>query len=579
MAERAVAELNGKRLPGHGRRPGRSILPTGEKHSYVDTLQVRFADTEVQKEIKKTESVKEQLDSAHHQPEVASPGMSRSRKGQAYRRLSFSTEQKIKNNAVRKGRKGSNAGHFGPPPPHPSFSDSSSFLPPPPFLRSSSFSSDPSMGFSLPPTLKRFPPTNFQGSFPLPPLPPFPTGYGQAQGRSQSSHSDSQYSFGASLADPMPISSPMSRTISFPYPPLGAPLSRSSFATPSPPPLSVSGSFTNSSASYSPTTPFANLSPQTGLELNDTSTSSSSGYGMPRSGTPFMRRQTLPPLDSFGNNIGSGRGLGLNLSLPMGLGRPAHDNNNKTACNDQFGLSSPPQSHSSSSCYEDDIARGVQALQAQHDQINRSMQNLDRLNTYNNGRRGSEALSTFSDSSTMMNFNLNDTHGGDAVIGGLTSFGRNSLSGSAYGSGGGYGYNHDLNFTSATAASASDAANATGQLYDLSKLVMAPPATPPPDHTYFDTPLHSSAQHNQHHRPTSRNHQRAHTTALTAPAASYAHYDPDYSPSKLLAPLSALARRSSTVEDRIARRRGSQMSLFNSASASGEQAGRGGDQF
>ncbi|KAK9895531.1 hypothetical protein P389DRAFT_94423 [Cystobasidium minutum MCA 4210] len=56
MAERAISELNGKRLPGHGRRSGRSTLPNGELHTYYDTLQVRFADTEVQKQIKVNET-------------------------------------------------------------------------------------------------------------------------------------------------------------------------------------------------------------------------------------------------------------------------------------------------------------------------------------------------------------------------------------------------------------------------------------------------------------------------------------------------------------------------------------------
>jgi len=259
----------------------------------------------------------------------------------------------------------------------------------------------------------------------------------------------------------------------------------------------------------------------------------------------------------------------------MGLGRN-RKNDSKNISSDVMGdLSSPPQSQSSSN-YDDDILRSVQALQAQHDEINRSMQNLDRL-SIGGSRRGSEALSSFSNS-TMTNHN--------DEIGGLSSMlGRTSLSGvSANGAQQGfndhdygYGYDHDLNFTSAA-----EAANFTGgQLYDLSKLVMAPPATPPPEHTYFDTPLpHSSTgtDNSQNQRPTSRNHQRAHTTALTALPASYAHYDPDYSPSKLLAPLSALARRSSAVEDRIARRRGSQMSLFNSNNSSARSAAGAGGQ-
>jgi hypothetical protein len=130
-------------------------------------------------------------------------------------------------------------------------------------------------------------------------------------------------------------------------------------------------------------------------------------------------------------------------------------------------------------------------------------------------------------------------------------FGRTSLNGYYYNDG-----TNDDNY---------DNMNEARTTYDLAKLGVAPPATPPPEtsHPFFDSSS-SAAPGRGSHRPSSRNHQRAHTTALTAFPATPTSTDPDYSPSKLLAPASALARRSSAVEAHIARRRESQSSLRSS---------------
>ena len=432
MAERAISELNGKRLPGHGRRPGKSTLPNGELHTYFDTLQVRFADTEVQKVIKVTETEMEKK----HALEASGILPPRSRKGQAYRRLSVSTEQKIKSNA-RKGRTGSGASGIGAlhSPPHlfgPSSAGMSMYLPPPSTL---GFQSSSSLSSGL--------------SAPFRPRTP---GLGQY--------------------DYQPYAPPNSPVNEF----TGSP----SYASNTSPSL---GGFTPSLYSGSPGS-LASLSPSTSF------------------------RPTLPPsVAPYGHNNGSffppAGGPNVGLGLDFGRNMPS-----------STGLAGFQP-------YDHELSQGMRTLQKQQDRINKSLQNIDRMS----GRRGSAASYTSSS------------------IGGLTSLmGQTSLSPSPY-------------FTEDGYAS-----------YDLAKLGFAPPSTPPPEssHPYFDTPLDSR-------RPSSRStsHQRAHTTALTALPATPTSYDPDYSPAKLLAPASALARRSSAVEARIARRQASQVSL-NSSSGSNQ---------
>lgn len=94
MAAQAISELNGKRLPGHSLKPGRtaSSSPTGEMQNYWETLQVRFADTDLQKNIKRNESERERIEAL----EAAGQLPPKSRKGQAYRKLSIGTEQRIR---------------------------------------------------------------------------------------------------------------------------------------------------------------------------------------------------------------------------------------------------------------------------------------------------------------------------------------------------------------------------------------------------------------------------------------------------------------------------------------------------
>lgn len=446
MAERAISELNGKRLPGHGRRPGRSTLPNGELHTYYDTLQVRFADTDVQKQIKLTETEEEK----RHALEASGQIPPRSRKGQAYRRLSFSTEQKIKNSA-RKGRRGSGATGGGivgvlHTPPHlfgsPSGAPSLMHLPPPTrgFLPSSSVS----FGLSS---------SGLSASF-------------------------------------RPITPGISRNISQPYAPPNSPVSdllRSpSYASDTPPSLE---GFTSSIYSGSPGS-FGSFSPNPSFMPP-----------FPRSVTPLDPHtgSLLPPHPTSTSNLGLGLSLGPTMQLPG-----------------EFG---------GYRAYTDDVSQGMKALQAQQERIHRSIENIDRMSA----RRGSAA-----------SYSSASFEGVTSLLG-KTSL--NSYTPSPY-------FNEDGYST-----------------YDLAKLGVAPPATPPPEssHPYFDTPLGSR-------RPSSRNnhnnHQRAHTTALTALPATPSSHDPDYSPSKLLAPASALARRSSAVEARIARRRASQMSLNSSSNSS-----------
>lgn len=403
MADRAIAELNGKRLPGHGRRPGRSTLSSGELHTYFDTLQVRFADTDTQKLIKKTESEQEKRLALEASGQIPP----RSRKGQAYRRLSFSTEQKIRNSS-RRGRRGSavpgDGSLYGPP----------TSLNPPPFSP------------ALPAPSRGFP------SFDV--------------------------TFGPTSAF-RPTTPGLSHTPSLPYAPPNSPVLNSltsrSYSNDTPPSL---GGFTSSSYGSSPGS-FSSFSPNPAYM---------SSYA--RSNTPLcVRGPSFPPAPHPGIGLGLSFESGSNVSDLHGLGFQGYGN-----------------------------------------------QSYQSMNNTVTGRRGSDALSI------------------NSSLEGMTSlFGRSSLHSSS----------SQLGDSQAT--------------YDLAKLGVAPPATPPPEgsHAFFDnTPLDARSG-SSHRRPLSRNHQRAHTTALDAFPATPGSYDPDYSPSKLLAPASALARRSSAVEAHIARRK------------------------
>ena len=440
MADRAISELNGKRLPGHGRRPGRSSLANGELHSYYDTLQVRFADTEVQKQIKTSESEMEKI----HALEMSGQMPPRSRKGQAYRRLSFSTEQKLRNNG-RKGRRGSGASvgvgiDMGGSAMRPLLSSYGSL--------------------GLPISL----PLGPQGHLPLP-----------------SSFGSNTFGFSPSHVKSRRPS--LNRTTSYPMAPPNSPnntFTSNHYASDTPPSL---GGFTSSSAYSSSPGSFASNSPV-------------SHYGY------------LPPRhapDAFQSAVRSNVGLGLSF----GSGMLDNNANNSSNVN---GF----QPHSNK------VSQGMLALQAQQDEVNRSFQNIDRMT----GRRPSEAF-----------LNTSFEH--------FTSRFGNTILGED---------DDEMNEARAT--------------YDLSKLGFAPPSTPPPEgsHAFFDASVRDSSNNtNYNQRPSSRNHQRAHTTAaLYAFPANPTSIDPDYSPHKLLAPASALARRSTAVEARIARRRGSQVSLNSS---------------
>jgi len=440
MADRAIAELNGKRLPGHGRKPGRSRLANGELHSYHDTLQVRYADTDIQKQIKTTETELEKM----HALELSGELPPRSRKGQAYRRLSFSTEQKIRNSG-KKWRRGSgcNAG-LGI-----SMGSRSGALPTPP----SSFR------LSLPPAPMRFP------AFP-----------------SSSVGASHRLSFPSRSLTPG-----LDRTTSQPYAPPNSPVNeiftQLHYASDTPPSL---GGFTSSTYSGSPTS-LSSLSPQAFLSF----TSGTNGSNVQYSGLPPRREP-----GAFQSGAGANVGLGLSFGSEFLYGS---------------SMASPP--------YGRDVSQGMLALQAQQDRISRSLQNIDRMT----GRRPSEGFtnSSFEGMNNMFsNTTLNNRYENDGI-------------------------------------------NEARATYDLAKLGFAPPSTPPPEssHPFFD----SSTTAINRNRPSSRNHQRAHTTAaLTAFPATPSSHDPNYSPSKLLAPASALARRSSAVEARVARRKGSQISLNSS---------------
>lgn len=454
MAERAISELNGRRLPGHGRRPGRSQLTGGEPHSYYDTLQVRFADTEVQKQIKTTESELEKI----HAMEMSGQLPPRSRKGQAYRRLSFSTEQKIKSTA-RKGRRGSGA----------TTGIGTGFnrrtLPTPP----SSFGS---LGLptSLPPALR--------GSS------AFPSSIGSPFG----------------LPSPKRTATPASATYAArPYAPPDSPVNDLHFSSTTPylsdTPPSLGGftsstySGTDSPASFGSISPVPLSSPTAFLSA------------VPDHKSPF------DPLSPCGRGSGAFKPeTGANRGLGLALGPSIHFPSNDTFF----------QSYDSSPCFSSRSSQGMLAVHAQHDKINRSLEKIDCMN----GRRPSAIFSNPSAPFDEMNH----------------MFAQTTLKN-------GYDEDEEVNEARAT--------------YDFSKLGFAPPSTPPPEspHPFFDS-------NDRSNRSSSTNHQRAHTTAaLTAFPATPTSYDRDYCPSQLLAPPSALARRSSAVEERIARRKASQMSL------------------